>query len=120
MKTTYQLLVILHVVLVVAITVWLLAQGRDEVKKIPKGFLLLNLFTLVSSLAMMQINLMQHNDNPTIELLNPYKYGVKTASYVVLIGIVIKYYKKPSISNRVWQAMIALMAFDLVITGVWM
>ena len=120
MKTTYQLLLILHIVFIFAITVWLLAQGRDDVKRIPRGFLLLNLFTLVSSLAMMQINLMQHDENPTVELLNPYKYGVKTAAFVVLIGIVIRYYKKPSISKRVWQVMIALMAFDLIVTGVWM
>jgi hypothetical protein len=120
MKMTYGVLLIVHVLLVFLITVWLLAQGRDEIKKIPKGFISLNVLTLVLSLAMMQINMMQHNEDPTVELLDPYKYGVKTIAFVLLIGIAFKYYKRPAISQRVWQAMIGLMTFDLIITGVWM
>jgi len=120
MKTTYLALVIIHVVLVFAVGIWLLAQGRYEQKKIPKGFLSLTLITLILSVALMQVNLMQHEDDPSIALLDPYKYIAKTVVFAVLIGITIKYYKKPVLSQRMWQAMVALMAIDLVITGVWM
>jgi hypothetical protein len=120
MKTAYSLLVIIHIILVLLITFWLLSQGKYEVKKIPQGFISLNLLTLVLSLAMMQLNLMEHNNDPTIQLLDPYKYGVKTAAFLVLIGIAIRGYKKPAIRKKAWQGMIAVMAFDLIITGVWM
>lgn len=120
MKNTYHILLIIHVVLVFAVAIWLLIQGQNAVKKIPAGFLSLTLVTLVLSIAMMQINLMQHNQDPTIQLLSPYKYGVKTAAFVVFIAITFKYYRKPSISQKVWLALVALMAFDLVISGVWM
>lgn len=120
MRTLYFTLIIIHIVLVFAIGIWLLALGRSEPKKIPRGFLPLTLFTMVLSLAMMQINLMQHNADSAVELLSPYKYGVKTLAFAVIIAIAFKYYKKPFISKRTWQAMIGLMAFDLIITGVWM
>ena len=120
MQTTYNILVILHIILVFLIGLWLFAQGRDEVKRIPRGFISLCLLTLFSSLVMMQINMMQHEDNASIELLDPYKYGVKTAAFAVLIGIAFKGYKKPTISRKSWQAMIAIMAFDLIVSGVWM
>lgn len=120
MKTIYMALLIIHVLLVFAVGIWLLAEGRFETRKIPKGFLSLSIVTLILSIAMMQINLMQHEDDPGIELLSPYKYGVKTAVFLVFIAIVFKYYKKPAISKRVWQVLIALMALDLLITGLWM
>jgi hypothetical protein len=120
MKATYYSLVIIHVLLVFAVAIWLLAMGRSEHKVIPKGFISLNLITLLLSLAMMQVNLMQHRDDSTIELLSPYKYIAKTIVYLVLIGIAFKNYKKPTLPNRAWQAMLGLMAIDLVITGVWM
>lgn len=120
MKTTYTALLVIHIILVFAVGAWLLSLGRTEIKKIPKGFLSLNLLTLVLSLAMMQVNLMQHDEDSTVTLLDPYKYGVKTAVFLVLIIITIRYYKKPAISQKVWQSLIALMAIDLLITGVWM
>jgi hypothetical protein len=120
MTTTYLVLLVIHILLVFAVGLWLLAMGGNEIKKIPKGFLSLTIVTMILSLAMMQVNLMQHNKDSNIYLLDPYKYGVKTAVFAVLIAIVFKYYKKPSISQKVWQLMIALMAFDLLITGLWM
>ena len=120
MKNIYLALLVVHVLLVFAIGIWLLAQGRFEQKKIPKGFLSLTIITLILSLAMMQVNLMHHEDDSSIALLDPYKYIAKTAVFVVLIGITFKNYKKPVLSQRAWQAMVALMALDLVITGVWM
>jgi len=120
MKTTYNILLISHILLVFLIGLWLFAQGRHEIKKIPKGFISLCLLTLFLSLVMMQLNMMQHSDDPTIELLNPYKYGVKTAAFGALIVIAMTHYKKPAISQRIWQVLIALMAFDLIISGVWM
>ena len=120
METIYTVLLIAHILLVFLIGVWLFAQGRDEIKKIPRGFISLSLLTLFLSLVMMQINMIQHNQDMTVELLSPYKYGVKTVGFAILIVIALRYYKKPSITQRVWQTMIALMAFDLIITGVWM
>lgn len=120
METIYLALLIIHVLLVFAVGIWLLAEGRFETKKIPKGFLPLSVVTLLLSIAMMQINLMQHQEDSAIELLSPYKYSVKTVVFVVFIAIVIRYYKKPAISKRVWQLLIALMALDLLITGLWM
>jgi hypothetical protein len=120
MKTTYNALLIIHVLLVFVVALWLLALGRNDVKKIPKGFLSLTLVTMVLSLAMMQVNLMQHNEDASVWLLSPYKYGVKTAVFAALIVVVARNYKKPSITQKAWLSMIALMALDLVITGVWM
>lgn len=120
MKLTYQVLLIVHVLLVFAVAIWLMAQGREDVKRIPKGFISLTFATMALSLAMMQINLMQHNADSEIDLLNPFKYGVKTAVFALVIAIAIKNYKKPAISQKAWQAMIALMALDLIITGAWM
>lgn len=120
MKNIYLALLVVHVLLVFAIGIWLLAQGRFEQKKIPKGFLSLTIITLILSLAMMQVNLMQYEDDSSIALLDPYKYGVKTAVFVLFLAITFKHYKKPVLSQRMWQALVALMALDLVITGVWL
>lgn len=120
MNSIFDVLLVVHVLLVFAIGLWLMAMGRDEMKSIPKGFLSLAIVTMVLSIAMMQINLMQHNENPDVYLLSPYKYGVKTIVFAILIGIVIKNYKKPFITRKTWLTLIALMALDLVITGVWM
>lgn len=120
MKSTYLALLVIHVLLVFAVGIWIVAQGRFEQKKIPKGFISLSLITLVLSLAMMQVNMMRHQDDSSIALLDPYKYGVKTVVFVALIAIAIKYYKKPPLPQRMWQVMVGLMALDLVITGVWM
>jgi hypothetical protein len=119
MKITYYSLLVIHVLLVFGVGLWLLSMGRNEIKKIPKGFLSLTLLTMVLSLAMMQINLMHHNQDASVDLLSPYKYLLKTAVFAILIGVVIKNYKKASISQRAWLFMIALMGFDLIITGVW-
>jgi glucan phosphoethanolaminetransferase (alkaline phosphatase superfamily) len=75
---------------------------------------------MVLSVALMQINLMQHNDDPATELLNPFKYILKTIVFALLIVIAVKNRKEPYITKRAWQSMIALMAIDLVISGVWM
>lgn len=120
MRATYYSLLIIHVLLVVLVALWLLALGRNEVKSIPKGFLSLTLVTMALSLAMMQINLLQHNHDATVYLLNPYKYLAKTAVFAVLIGVVVRNYKKPSITQKAWLFMIALMALDLIITGIGM
>jgi hypothetical protein len=120
MKTTYFALLILHVLLVFAIAIWLLAWGRDEVKRIPKWFTSLTVVTMILSLALILLNLLQHNEDTSIDLLNPSKYATKTLVFAVLLLIAVKNYKKSIISQRVWLAMIGLMAVDLVITGVWM
>jgi hypothetical protein len=119
MKNTFYILLVIHVILVLAIGIWLLAMGRFETKVIPRGFISLSWLTLILSLGMMQINLMQHRDDSDVYLLSPYKYGAKTLVFLILIAIAIKNYRKPKVSQREWQAMIALMAIDLIITGVW-
>lgn len=120
MKATYQALLIIHVLLVFAVSIWLLALGRDEIKKIPKWFTSLTLVTMALSLAMMLVNLLQHNQDETVYLLSPYKYIAKTIIFAVVVILAVKNSKKASISQGVWKAMIALMAIDFVITGVWM
>ncbi len=119
MKTTYSVLVGLHVITVLAMIGLLLAQGRKAVKKVPNGVIHSGLTAMVLGIAMIVINAMRHNSDSAVALLNHTKFGVKFLVLSVILGIALRYGKKPSISQQTWLAMVGLSIFNLAIASSW-
>jgi NADH:ubiquinone oxidoreductase subunit H len=119
MKITYQILLGLHVLTVLALIGLLIAQGRKAVKKIPNGFTHLGLTAMVLGIAMIVLNAIRHNHDKAIALLGHAKFGIKFLILTVILAIAYRYAKKPSITNQTWMLMLGLSLVNLVIAGAW-
>ena len=119
MKTTYSILLGLHVITVVAMIGLLLTQSRKAVKQVPNGVTHAGLTALVLGIAMIVINAMRHNSDKTVELLNHTKFGVKFVLLAAILGIAFRFAKKPSITNQVWFALVGLSVANFIIAGAW-
>jgi preprotein translocase subunit SecG len=120
MKITYQVLLALHVLTVLALIGLLIVQGRKEVKKIPNGFTHIGLTAMVLGISMLVLNAIRHNHDATVALLNHTKYGLKFVILTVILAIAYRYAKKPSITNRTWAILLGLSLTNLVIASAWM
>jgi hypothetical protein len=118
MKTTYSVLIVLHVLTVLGMIGLLLTEGRKAVKKVPNGVTHLGLTALVLGISMIVINTMRHNSDSTIALLNHTKYGIKFFVLAAILGLAFKYAKKPSI-NKTWYALVGLSLLNFIIAGSW-
>lgn len=119
MKTTYSVLIVLHVLTVLGMIGLLLTEGRKAVKKVPNGVTHLGLTALVLGISMIVINTMRHNSDSTIALLNHTKYGIKFVVLAAILGLAFKYAKKPSITNKTWYALVGLSLLNFIIAGTW-
>ena len=120
MKITYQILLGLHVLTVLALIALLILQGRKAVKRIPKGFTHLGLTAMVLGIAMIVLNAIRHNHDKTVALLNHSKFGLKFVILTVILAIAYRYAEKPSITNRMWTLLLGLSLTNLVIASAWM
>ena len=101
MKTLYSALVGIHVLTVLAMIGLLLTQLTKAEKKVPKGVTHAGLTAMVLGIAMIIINAVRHNSDKTVELLNHTKYGVKFVVLTVIVGLALRYAKKPTISAQI-------------------
>jgi F0F1-type ATP synthase assembly protein I len=120
MKITYQILLGLHVLTVLALIALLILQGRKTVKRIPTGFTHLGLTAMVLGIAMIALNAIRHNHDKAIALLNHSKFGLKFVILTVILAIAYRYAEKPSITNRMWTLLLGLSLTNLVIASAWM
>jgi hypothetical protein len=119
MKTLYSVLVGIHVLTVLAMIGLLLTQLTKAEKKVPKGVTHAGLTAMVLGIAMIVINAVRHNSDKTVELLNHTKYGVKFLVLTFIVGLALRYAKKPTISAQIWFAMVGLSIFNLAIASSW-
>jgi hypothetical protein len=119
MKTTYSILIVLHVLTVLGMIGLLLAEGRKAVKKVPNGVTHAGLTAMVLGIAMIVINAIRHNSDSTVALLNHTKFGIKFVVLAAILGIAFKYAKKPSITNQIWYALVGLSVLNFIIAGAW-
>ncbi len=119
MKTTYSILIVLHVLTVLGMIGLLLAEGRKAVKKVPNGVTHAGLTAMVLGIAMIVINAIRHNSDSTVALLNHTKFGIKFVVLAAILGIAFKYAKRPSITNQIWYALVGLSVLNFIIAGAW-
>lgn len=119
MKTTYSILIVLHVLTVLGMIGLLLAEGRKAIKKVPKGFTHAGLTAMVLGIAMIVINAMRHNSDNTIALLNHTKFGIKFVVLAVILGIAFRNSKKSSLSKNSWVILVGLSVLNFIIAGAW-
>jgi cation transport ATPase len=119
MKTTYSILIVLHVLTVLGMIGLLLAEGRKAVKKVPNGVTHAGLTSMVLGIAMIVINAIRHNSDSAVALLNHTKFGIKFVVLAAILGIAFKYAKKPSITNQTWFALVGLSVLNFIIAGAW-
>jgi len=119
MKTAYSILLGLHVLTVLAMIGLLLTQLTKAEKKVPKGVTHSGLTAMVLGIAMIVINAIRHNSDKTVALLNHTKFGVKFLVLTVILGLALRYAKKPTISAQIWFAMVGLSVFNLAVASAW-
>lgn len=107
---------LLHIISVIGIMVLLLMQIKKSPRVINPGVFHSALTALVAGLVMVGIRTPLHNQNPEKwPLLNNAWVGTKFLILLVILVLVYRNFKKPSVKNSVWAALIGLTTVNILI-----
>ncbi len=118
MQILHILFIVLHLLSVAGIVILLLLQGGKEPKKLPKGLIHSALTAMVAGLALVGIREVQHHQNAALFPL--YNYGTifgKLFFLLIILYIIIKNRKAPSISRGTWIVLLGLTVVNIGLAG---
>ena len=107
---------LVHILSVIGIMALLLMQARKSPRRINPGVFHASLTALVAGLVMVGIRTPLHDQNPEKwPLLNNSWVGTKFVILLVILAIVYRNFKKPSIKNSIWAALLGLTTANILI-----
>ncbi len=107
---------LVHILSVIGIMALLLMQVKKSPRRINPGVFHASLAALVAGLVMVGIRTPLHDQNPDKwPLLNNGWVGTKFLILLVILVLVYRNFKKPSVKNSVWAALLGLTTANILI-----